>query len=581
MTPLPPSTSVNQANSRIDSRLFRQFRAIAKPYWFSEQRWRARGLLALLLGMSVIVNGLNVAISFVFRFVDTALAEKQAEEFWRNIFIYIGILVVGTPIVVLYGFLRDKLGRFWREWLTKDFLDRYFHNRAYYEINQQAELDNPDQRISEDIRSFTVTSLQFLLIVLGAIITLASFTGVLISISLPLTVTLLVYAIGGTIITTLIGRRLIAINFNQLRREADFRYGLVHVRDNAEAIAFYKGEEQESLNIKQRFMQAIRNYDLLIGWQRNLDFFTTGYGYLVAALPYLVVAPIYLSGQTDFGTITQGAIAFRQIFGALSIIVSQFENLTQFAAGIKRLGAFREALDSTTLPAVQPTINTVTDNELTLQNVTLQTPNRARTLVSDLSLQVQVGEGLLVVGQSGCGKSSILRAIAGLWNSGDGKITRPNLEEMLFLPQRPYMVLGTLREQLLYPNVNQRADETKLRQVLQQVNLGDLPERVGGLEAELDWAIVLSLGEQQRLAIARLLLTQPRYAILDEATSALDWQNEALIYQTIQSSQTTYISVGHRPSLLKYHRHVLKLDGDSQWSVVPAQEYAMESGTIG
>ncbi|MBD2463799.1 ABC transporter ATP-binding protein/permease [Oscillatoria sp. FACHB-1407] len=572
--------SSNEANSRIDGRLFRQFWQIAKPYWFSEQRWKARGLLALLLIMSVVVNGLNVGISFVFRFVDTSLAEKQADTFWRYIFIYIGILILGTPIVVLYGFLRDKLGRFWREWLTKDFLDRYFRNRAYYEINQNTDLDNPDQRISEDINSFTVTSLQFLLVVLGAIITLFSFTGVLISISLPLTATLLVYAIGGTIITTFIGKRLIAINFNQLRREADFRYGLVHVRDNAEAIAFYQGEDRESLSVKDRFMQAIRNYDLLIGWQRNLDFFTTGYGYLVAALPYLVVAPIYLSGQTDFGTITQAAIAFRQIFGALSIIVTQFEKLTAFAAGIKRLGAFREALDQTDMPAQHSTIDTVNADVLSLHHVTLQTPNRMSTLVSDLSVELQPGDGLLIVGHSGCGKSSVLRAIAGLWNCGTGKITRPNLEEMLFLPQRPYMVLGTLREQLLYPNVHQSVDENQLRQVLQQVNLADLPERVGGFEAELDWANVLSLGEQQRLAIARLLMTKPRYAILDEATSALDWKNEALIYKIIQASQTTYISVGHRSSLLKYHRHVLKLEHDSRWKVLPAQEYALETEVL-
>lgn len=574
------SRFAHPTDSHVNRSLFQQFWEIAKPYWFSEQRWKARGLLALLLGMAVVVNLLNVGISYVFRFVDTALADKQAETFWRYIFIYMGILVVGTPIVVLFGFLRDKLGRFWREWLTRDFLDRYLSHRAYYAINQIRELDNPDQRISEDIRAFTITSLRFVLLVLGAIITLVSFTGVLISISLPLTVTLLVYAIGGTIITTWIGKRLIAINFNQLRYEADFRYGLVHVRDNAEAIAFYQGEAQESANVKTRFMRAIRNFDVLIGWQRNLDFFTTGYGFLVAAVPYLVVAPIYLAGQTDFGTITQGAIAFRQIFGALSIIVTQFESLTEFAAGVERLGAFRETLDATIQPTQQPTIDTVTADALTLHHLTLQTPNRARTLVNDLSLELPPGQGLLVVGQSGCGKSSILRAIAGLWNSGTGKITRPDLQEMLFLPQRPYMVLGTLREQLLYPNVNQSVDETQLRQILQQVNLTDLPERVGGFESQLDWATVLSLGEQQRLAIARLLLSQPRYAILDEATSALDWQNEALIYQIIQASQTTYVSVGHRSSLLKYHHYVLKLDSGTTWKVLPVQDYALETEAL-
>jgi putative ATP-binding cassette transporter len=566
--------------NRFDWELLKRFWKIAKPYWFSEQKWKARGILLILLVFLLAVNGLNVGISYVFRLVDTALNERDPATFWRFIYVYMGILVVGTPIVVIYQYIRDKLGLYWREWLTNHFLDKYFRGRAYYEINSDPTIDNPDQRISEDVRAFTRTSLSFLLVVLGSIVTVVSFFGVLWSISSLLSLTVVLYALLGTVGTVLIGRRLIGINFNQLRREADFRYGLVHIRDNAESIAFYRGEEQESLQVGQRFMQALRNFDLLIGWQRNLGFFTTGYEYFVAALPYLVVAPIYFAGNIDFGAITQAAIAFRQIFRAFSIVVTQFEELSAFAASINRLDAFTDKLEAQAverqLGATE--IDTVVNSQIDLEHVTLLVPRSQKTLVSDISVAVQPGEGLLIVGPSGAGKSSLLRAIAGLWKSGTGRLVRPKLEEMLFLPQRPYMLLGSLRSQLLYPNTNREVDDTQLHKILQQVNLADLPERVGGFDAELDWADVLSLGEQQRLAFARLLLTQPQYAILDEATSALDLKNEASLYQQLQGHQTTFISVGHRSSLVQYHQQVLELTGDSSWRLISAEDYAANTG---
>jgi vitamin B12/bleomycin/antimicrobial peptide transport system ATP-binding/permease protein len=567
--------------NRFDRKLWGKFWAIAKPYWFSEQKWKARGLLVLLLLLALAVNVINVGISFIFRDIDTSLAKfpqtGETSTFWQLIFIYAGLLVVGTPIVVMFAYLRDKLGLNWRDWLTNRFLDRYLQNRAYYQIETNEKLDNPDQRISEDIRAFTQTSLSFLLLLLTSVVTLISFTGVLLSISVSLSFALIAYAIIGTIITAWIGQRLIAINFNQLRKEADFRYGLIHIRDNAESIAFYQGEEQESLQIGQRFLEAIRNFDLLIGWQRNLGFFTTSYNYFVYALPYLVVVPIYFAGNTEFGAITQAAIAFRQIFGALSVIVDQFERLTAFAAGVNRLDSLADALNTTSRQ--QPgmtTIDVSEDSQLALRNVTLLTPNYQRTLIRDLSAMVQSGEGLVIVGHSGSGKSSLLRAIAGLWNSGTGQIIRPHLAQMMFLPQRPYMVLGSLRSQLLYPKTDGNISEEKMRQVLERVNLADLPERVEGFEAELDWSNLLSLGEQQRLAFARLLLTQPPYAILDEATSALDLANEKRLYQLLKAGKTTFVSVGHRASLLQYHEYVLKLEGDSNWQWLPTQDYVAE-----
>ncbi|NJR45646.1 MAG: ABC transporter ATP-binding protein/permease [Hyellaceae cyanobacterium CSU_1_1] len=544
-------------------------------------RWKGRakqwGLLSVLLLFSVMVSGLNVVISFTIRFIETALVDKDESTFWLFLWVYGGVFVVGTAIVVIYRYCQQLLGVYWREWLTQNLLQRYLKNRAYYQINAQKEIDNPDQRLAEDINSFTSTSLTLLLSILDSVITLVSFVGVLWAISSSLSLVLIGYALFGTIVTVLLGKRLIGLNYNQLQREADFRYGLVHLRDNAESIAFYGGESQELASVGQRFARAIRNYHVLIGWQRNLNFFTTGHSYFVRILPYVVVAPIYLAGKIDFGAISQATIAFFQIFGALSIIIGQFELLTAFAAGINRIAVFDETLtaldEETALESAAPTIGATIDSRLALEEVTLLTPDRQQTLVEDLSVAVEPQQSLAIVGESGVGKSSLLRAIAGLWNLGSGNIVRPASNSMLFLPQKPYMILGTLRQQLLYPHTDSQIPDEQLEEALKQVNLGNLTKKVGGLDVELSWSDVLSLGEQQRLAFARLLLTKPSYAILDEATSALDVQNEKRLYQILQESDTTIISVGHRPSLLQYHQKVLQLKGQSQWQVLSVEDY--------
>ncbi|EDX86096.1 ABC transporter transmembrane region 2 family [Synechococcus sp. PCC 7335] len=542
-------------------------------------------MLGLLLLLSFTVNGINVSISYVFRFVDTALNQRETDTFWQFLFVYAGIIIGAIPLLVLYRYVRLKLALRWRKWLTEHFLERYFANRSYYELDSNSantEIDNPDQRITQDIKSFTEVTLSFLLDILDSVLTLISFTAILYTISKTLTVGLLIYATVGTLVAAIAGRKLIKINYDQLRLEADFRYGMVHVRDNAESIAFYRGEGPERQQVSQRLLTAIRNFDLLIIWRSLIDLFQYGYNYFTRIVPYVIVAPLYFAGDTDFGTFTQASIAFSQVLSALSLITNRIEQIAEFAASINRLGDFYERMDDPALPQKrkhQHEIKTEVSPQFSLNELTILTPNSEQTLVKDLSLQIEPRDRLLIVGASGCGKSSLLRAIAGLWTNGKGQITRPEAKEMLFLPQRPYMLLGTLREQLIYPYNYKHSDKT-LANTLNQVNLSDLPKRFGGWDTIYDWSSVLSLGQQQRLAFARILLSQPAYAMMDEATSALDIDNERYLYDLLAEMQSVYVSVGHRPSLLDYHHKVLELDSNSAWKIYSAAGYRQKATSV-
>ena len=560
----------------LNRQVWQRFVRVAKPFWFSDDKKTARGLLGVLLLFMISVNGLNVVINYVGGNFMTALSSKDIPTFYRMLFIYGAVFVVGTPVVVVYSWVQSKLGLRWRKWLTEHLLSKYLSNRNFYKLGHHTEIDNPDERLHQDINSFCSTALSMFLVVLSSIVTLISFAGILWSIYKPLCLVLVLYSIAGTVATIWFGRPLIGLNFNQLRKEADFRYSLVHVRKNVESIAFYQGEEQEGFQIKRRFAEAINNFNALIGWQRNLGFLTTGYNYFVVIIPSMVIAPLFFAGHVKFGVITQADMAFSQVLAALSVIVSSFTDISSFIAVTNRLGGFVEALDETPTPK-EDEVRTDNGTQLSLADVTVATPDKHHVLVRDLTLKLTEGQGLLIMGASGAGKSSVLRTIAGLWTSGDGVITRPALSDMMFLPQRPYMSLGTLRSQLLYPNASTIASDAELLEILDKVNLASVVENVGGLDAEKEWCEYLSVGEQQRLSFARILVHRPPYAVLDEATSGLDVANEERLYGLLKAAGITYISVGHRSSLLQYHNTALELQGQGQWALTDAKEGALRT----
>jgi len=679
--------------------VFGRFKQVAMPFWTdpkssSNARWLLAGVVGLTLGTTAISVGFN----FLGRDFYNSIAEKQPEEFDRLLKTYIAVIAGAIPVFVMRDYYQSVLTLKWRAWMTEAYVAKYLDRRNFYHIQTGSIIDNPDQRIVDDIANFTTTSLGLGFTILNAGIDLVSFSGILLGIYKPLVGVLFVYSLGGTLISARLGQPLVGLNFAQEAREADFRYGLVRVRENAESIAFYQGEAAERGALVVRLRSAVDNFGELLKATRSVDFFTSFYRYMVTFLPAAVVAPLYFRGEIEFGVINQSSSAFSHILGDVSLVVYQIERLASFSAVTDRLGQMTEVLEkpaasimfgdedegvrsriargpvarrdwraaageaiasaagalSLTREPYRKANGAESDANgseapevprLFVRDLTVRAPGAAARerppLVEGLDLALAPGGSLLVMGPSGAGKTSLLRAVAGLWEQGRGEVrwtveedgeadaserlsgnretgsdspissssdAAPNASTensgLYFLPQRPYLVLGTLRQQLLYPTwVKSEASDVEdaaaddwrcgvsgcppkpsdatLVQTLERVNLGYLLTRTdnASLDATGDWSSILSLGEQQRLAFARVLLARPPVAVLDEATSALDAENEAEMYALLRRlPDTAFVSVGHRASLLGYHDDVLRLEGrGGAWRVLSAEAYGKEA----
>jgi putative ATP-binding cassette transporter len=575
---VPPAPKRRRA-APLSLAAWKQFVKVAKPYWLGEERHKAWLLLMLLIGLMLVETRLAVMLNDQAGEMTSALAGKNGDRFWKAVRACLFTLAFAVPAYAFYYYMRDLFANQWRRWLTGRFLDGYLQGRKYYELGSSSEIDNPDQRISEDINTFTGRSINFLLIFLGSLMQLVAFSAVLWSISHLLVGVLVVYALLGTAIALYVfGTPLIHLNFWQLRREADFRFSLMRVRENAESIAFYRGEAQERAHIDSKFNKVIHNFARLIKRQRSLNLFQRTFSQLTLVLPGVILANGVLSGELEVGRAIQAAGAFTAVLGAVGVIVDNFESLSRFVAGIDRLQALsrlllpdaeRKAVAEDELACIQRRPG----EHLALESITLCPPHSERVLIKDLTLALKPGDALLITGDSGCGKSSLLRAIAGLWQTGSGTIHHPPLEDFFFLPQQPYLQSGTLRSQLIYPSARSSLSDEQLLDILDQVHLPRLAERAGGLDAVRDWEKLLSVGEQQRLAFGRVLVHQPAIVILDEATSALDSGNEASLYGRLRASGTTLISIAHRAAVLRHHTHVLHLMGEGAWELHDAGGY--------
>lgn len=547
---------------------------VGKPFWTSERRWTALAYLIAVLVLLTANAGVSVYVNMTAGRFMTAIEQRSVSDFYYYLALYAGALVVATPIQVFYGYLRTRLALVWRTWLATSLFSGYFSNLVYFKLLGNKDIDNPDQRMTQDVDSFCNSSVGLFISILDAVVNVVTFIGVLWAISPTLTYTVIGYSFVGSLIVVLIGRALIGLNFMQMKTEADLRFGLAETRREAESIAFTRGEAIARKQAESRLKRVIDTLWSMAGVNRNIQFFTNGYNMMAPLIPAAIIAPLYFAGNVPFGHITQATMAFTIVFNGCTFMIAQFGGISSYAATINRLGGFMEMLEKIGVEKLPEgkSVEVVEADSIVFDHVTVSTPDHARDLVVDLSIDVPRG-GLLVTGPDGSGKSALLRVISGIWTAGRGRLMRPDFKRVMFLSQSPYLPSVTLREALSYPCIDNCADDTRLAQVLEIVGLGQLIERAGGLDVVQSWRDFLSAGEQQRLSMCRVILAQPEFVVLDEATNALEGENEKLLYGLLAGMGATVVSAGNGPNLARYHHKVVELAGDGSWKVLPAKTY--------
>ncbi|MCW5688104.1 MAG: ABC transporter ATP-binding protein/permease [Pseudolabrys sp.] len=556
---------------------------IASPYFWSEDRWPGRILLAAVIAIELTIVGITVLLNSWNANFYNALQNKDWNAFVYQLgyFTILAAAFVGLAVYQLY--LNQWLQIRWRRWLTRRYLDEWLAGANHYRMQLSGEAaDNPDQRIAEDVTSFVSSTLSISIQLLSSLVTLVSFMVILwnlsaaaplhlfgISYNIPgyLLWAALIYAVIGTALTHLIGRPLIALNFQQQRYEADFRFNLVRVRENAEQIALLEGEAAERDRLLMRFGNVVSNWLAIMSRQKKLTFFTATYSQAAVVFPFIMVSPAYFAGAMQLGGLMQTANAFGRVQDALSIFVTLYRSLADWRAVIERLDGFDRSVMSAQVLAVTPPVVEVTPGDgsaVTIKDLAVKLPNGA-PLVTARDLTIGAGEHVLVTGPSGSGKSTFFRALAGIWPFGSGTVHVPKGAKVMMLPQRPYFPIAPLAAAVAYPLEPDSADNARIGDLIAAAGL---PALVPRLEEEAHWNRMLSLGEQQRLGIARALLLKPDYLFLDEATASLDEAAEANVYRLLQERLpgTTIVSIGHRSTLAAFHRRQLHVERDAEGS---------------